>query len=272
MMRVKWMKKVFVMFLFVFMLCGMKEQAHGASYQKLNLSEEAATVGNVTFSFEYTNWPQTTLYMESNGNKKEVSGVNLSPIILTNGAVTYFHTLNNGVAVVSSVTLDGQVEVVFTDRSSADGFELESYYKNKLYFVRGIDPGTFASYDLKEKKTTVIDKNTTNVIQYKNYFYLTPYCGAYGETTLKVYNASNKKKKTITKKMLSYEICSGKLYCVEASKMQGDLATASVKRYALNGTKKKTLIKKFELKYVRKITKNYIEYVNKKNKTVKKKY
>ena len=54
--------------------------------------------------------------------------------------------------------------------------------------------------------------------------------------------------------------------------MQGDLATASVKRYALNGTKKKTLIKKFELKYVRKITKNYIEYVNKKNKTVKKKY
>lgn len=51
MMRVKWMKKVFVMFLFVFMLCGMKEQAHGASYRKLNLSEEAATVGNVIFSY-----------------------------------------------------------------------------------------------------------------------------------------------------------------------------------------------------------------------------
>lgn len=55
-------------------------------------------------------------------------------------------------AVVYSVTLDGQVEVVFTDRSSADGFELESYYKNKLYFVRGSDPGTFASYRFEEKE------------------------------------------------------------------------------------------------------------------------
>ena len=72
--------------------------------------------------------------------------------------------------------------------------------------------------------------------------------------------------------MLSYAMCSGKLYCVEASKMQGDIATASVKRYALNGTKKKTLIKKFELKYVTNITQNSVEYVNKKNKRVKKKY
>lgn len=272
MMRVKWMKKVFVIFLFVFMLCGMKEQAHAAAYQKLNLCEDAATVGNVTFSYDGTNWPYNTLYIESNGNKKAVPGYKISPIIVTNGEVTYFHTLNNGVAVVSSVTIDGQVEVVFTDRSSADGFDLEGYYKNNLYFVKGIDPGTFSSYDLKEKKTTVIDKNTTNVNQYKNYFYLTPYRGDYAPSTLKVYNASNKKKKTITKKMLSYAICSGKLYCVEASKMQGDIATASVKRYALNGTKKKTLIKKFELKYVTNITQNSVEYVNKKNKRVKKKY
>ena len=149
------------------------------------------------------------------------------------------------------------------------GVSLCGIYKDKLFYIKGIDPGTLCSYDLKTGKKKKIMDNVTQAQQHGNVFLCTPYEGALGTSTLRAYDAKNNLKKTITKNKMSYQVIGSYLYYVEYVRAYDSNSQyenpedyiCKVVRCDLTGKNKKILLKNKRIRgYVSKITSTYIQY------------
>ncbi|MCC8067525.1 MAG: hypothetical protein LIO94_10585 [Clostridiales bacterium] len=267
------------LFLFLLMSLFMVPacSAQAASYQVVNTYENPK-VGGVTFSFSSgssTNY----LYVTKNGTKSVLcSGQALNPEIVTNGSKVYCYTwnYNSGTATVYKADVSTRkIEEEVFSVSAGENFTLGGYYNGKIYYVKGLDPGTLCSYTVSSGKHKSLVNNVTEVTQSGKYLYLTPYNGDVGPSTLRVYNASSGKVKTITKKLFTYTVLSGKVYYVEfkSSNIDGyGPWKVRVRRCALNGGSKKTLISSLSVNGIVKIGKKSIKYLNSNGTQKTKKY
>ena len=244
-------------------------------YKVINLSEKHVSVGKVKFSStrDADSGKVTIYYKTNNKTKILASEVGLDCVILTNGRYAYYIVADDETtySVFKKDIKTSSNKKLFSEKTSDFGMSLSGIYKNKLFYVKGIDPGTLCSYDLKSGKKKKIMENVTQAEQHGNVFLCTPYEGALGPSTLRAYDAKNNEKKTITKNKMSYQVIRNHLYYVEYVRAYDSNShyvnpedyICKVVRCNLTGKNKKVLLKNKRIQgYVSKITSSYIEYTH----------
>ena len=243
-------------------------------YKLINLWDKKATVGGVKFSSKRENdTGKVTIYYKINNKTKVlVSGEGLGTTVLTNGRWVYYVATNDvSYNFYKQDLRNGRKTKIFSEKSPDMSVELSGFYKNKLYYVNGIDPGTLCYFDLKSRKKKKVMNNVTLAEQYGSIFLCTPYEGDVGASSLRFYDAKSNSKKTITKNKMGYRVISKKLYYVEYIRaydsnqeyMDPEDYICNVVRCDLTGKNKKVLLKDKRINgYVSKITSSYIQYTN----------
>lgn len=144
-----------------------------------------------------------------------------------------------------------------------------------MYYVKGIDPGTFCSYTIRTNKKKIIKRNVTSAYQCKQYFYLMPYTGGGPTGWLRVYNSKNDKVKMISKRQMCYSVISDYLYYAEIKEIRqeelGVCFNIELKKCSLDGSSKIILIKNLNVQNIIQIDDHSLIYgdVNGKYKTKK---
>lgn len=243
-------------------------------YKLINLWEKKVTVGGVKFSSKTdADTGKVTIYYKTN-NKTRVlaSEERLDFNILTNGRWVYYVVAasESSYNIFKKDIKTGKKSKVFSEKSTEMWVSLCGLYKNKLYYVNGIDPGTLCSYDLKSGKKKKVMNNVTRAEQFENVFLCTPYEGDVGPTILRSYDAKHDLRKTITNNNMSYQVISNHLYYVEYVKaydanldyMDPVDYICNIVRCDLSGKNKKVLLKNKRINgSVIKITASYIQYM-----------
>jgi len=173
----------FLQFIVITVIClfsvKMNADADG-SFKKVKLKyDEVQTIQNITFGYG-----DDTLYYLYNGKQYnlpyESDYGEVDDTIITDGNTIFYIVKYSDDTDVLYKTVVGKSSEKLHTANQYDYMRLECCTNNKLYFISGIDPGYFYSYDLISKKKKIIDKNTTTVEWYKNYAYLHPYEGMPG--------------------------------------------------------------------------------------------
>ncbi len=229
------------------------------------------TIGKTVFSWdsEYVSGEGVygKIYATVNGKKSlVVYEKDLDASIITDGKTIYYSTSEQN-AKVYSKTLTGKTSKQLCTVKNVDySFTLSGYYNNTIYYVKYLDPGYFCKYSLKNKKHTVIHKNTTIAEQNNQYFYLTPYQGAMGPSKLTVYDAKQNKSKLVSKKLHSYRIVGNSLYYLNITKEVdyfSGIYQVTVYKSTLAGKNAKVVAKNVQLKQLIEITSKKMVYLNK---------
>lgn len=277
------MKLLFGMCLFIvslFINMGRENVQASTEYKAINthltFEIQDRTVGETTF--ESAN---DVLYAVKDGKKILLaSEKGLSSIILANGTEVYYSVddFNNDSSTIYHIDSVGEKgKKLFSVKKIENMFYLAGLYGGKVYYVKGIDPGTFCSYTIRTNKKKIIKRNVTSAHQCKQYFYLMPYSGGVlaGGVWLRVYNAKNDKVKLISKRQICYSVISDHLYYAEIKAIRqkelGGCLNIELKKCSLDGSSKIILIKSLNVKNIIQIDDHSLIYVgvNGKHKTKK---
>lgn len=243
------------------------------SYKVINFKlENNVKRGNYTFKFDTFG-----IYaIEADNYYRICENRNMHTSILTNGTEVYYckgeyNFANTGEMGIYRVNLkdkekkDEKIFSLICERRDLDDFVFAGYSSHKIYYLKDIvKHGDLCSYSLKTGKHVTIEKNVGKVMQHKQYIYLVPRFNASKDFyNFRILDTKNDNIKSLCKKLFrhEYSIISDYVYYVEGAKVSADGATiVSVNRCKLDGSKKKSLIRKLRIHYIGKIGKNSIEY------------
>lgn len=200
------------------------------------------------------------------------SDTRLSSVILTDGKTVFFtheDYEDESVATVYKMDLSNSSKsVIFSDKMVDYQFGLCGYYKNSIYYINGLDPGTLYKYDLDYKTKKNLLDNTTNAYQYDEYFICLPYEGVYGPSQVRSYNTLTDELCVLSDNVLGYEVINKKIYMViyKRNYIEDDYENpedciCDVVKCDLNGQNTEILLSNIRIEgYISKITETYVEY------------
>lgn len=244
------MKKGVLITFICILLLGMipiPVNAAASTYKQYNTYTSKGTkIGTYHIKWHY----KTGLYSIKGKKKVKIAGKNSHAAVLSNKKKLYYSVTKGKHYYIYSVKMNGKNKkrIVKGNLPYNDScFNLEYGYRNKVYFVTDLDPGTLRVVNVKTKKTKKLAKNVTSTTQSGNYLYLDPYMGdAFGGQPLRVLTVHNDKVKTISR-CANYTVRNKTLYYSNYKKTLKKGFLVDVLKCKRNGSKKKYLAKNIKI-------------------------
>lgn len=237
---------------------------HAASsvYKQYNAyTSKGAKIGSYRIRWDY----KTGLYSIKGKKEIKIAGKNSNAVILSNKKKIYYSVINGQHYYIYSAKMNGKSKKRITKGklSHSDSyFNLEYGYRNKIYFVTELDPGTLKTVNIKTKKVKKLAENVTSTKPSGNYLYLDPYTGdAYGGQPLRVLTINNDKIKTISK-CANYTVRGKTLYYSNYKKALKKGFLVDVLQCKRDGSKKKYLAKNIKIIYSWDISSKGMHYMD----------
>ena len=232
-------------------------------YTHESIPAKQRTVSGTTFEYQYYSYNnRSVLYAIRNTETKTVTTKFEASNILSDGITVYYCEKVGSCHYLYKCNLNS-MERTCVKMLSSDAWNIDlcGYYKNKVFFIKNVPAGTFASINLKTKKITWIKDIVTEAELQGKYFTLTDGTGA-GHSYISIYNASSGKDKTITNK--PYVWHSGKKYVWYLEVVSGNWYTHNCKvnliRWTNSSGKKKVLAKSVKIDNVKSFSDKYLKY------------